>query len=202
MNFRKRTDSHQLIIFHNEHRIVDYNLRNTRYYEPNLSRTIRFSKSYFSNILNEWNTLDKVVQGSPSISVFKRNLLQIIRPIKNPVYNICDIQGSKMLTRLQVKFSHVKEHRFRHNFECLSPECFCGAAIEDTEHYLLHCPQLCTLRLTLLGQISDAGFDIANMSTNDLCCLLLYGRPNGSTYINRMILEATISFIKSSKWFV
>ena len=74
--------------------------------------------------------------------------------------------------------------------------------MEDTEHYLLHCPQFSTLRQTLLGQISDVGFDISDMSTTDLCCLLLYGRPNGSTYINRIILEATISFIKSSKRFV
>ena len=107
-----------------------------------------------------------------------------------------------MLTRLRVKFSHLKEHRFRQTFECLSPECICGAAIEDTEHYLLHCPQFCTLCLTLLGQISDVGFDIANMSTTELCCLLLYGRPNGSTHINRMILEATIYFSKASKGFV
>ena len=62
--------------------------------------------------------------------------------------------------------------------------------------------QFCTLRQTLLGQISDVGFDIANMSTKDLCCLLLYGRTNGSTYINWMILEATISSTKSSKRFV
>ena len=129
-----------------EHRTVNYDLRNTRYYESNLSRTIRFSNSYFSNILDEWNNLDKAVQESPSISIFKRNLLQIIRPIKNPVYNICDIQGVKMLTRLRVKFSPLNEHRFRHNFECLSPVCICGAAMEDTEHYLLHCPQFCTLR--------------------------------------------------------
>ena len=104
-----------------------------------------------------------------------------------------------MPTRLRIKSSPLNEHRFRHNFGCLSPECICGAAIEDTEHYLLHCPQFCTLRQTLLGQISDVGLDIASMSAKDLCCLLLYGRPNGSTYINRMILEATISFIKYSK---
>ena len=91
-----------------EQRTVDYNLRNTRYYKPNLSRTIRFSTSYVSNILDEWNKLDKAVQGSSSISVFKRNLLQIILPIKNPVYNICDIQGVKMLTRLLVKLSPLK----------------------------------------------------------------------------------------------
>ena len=66
-----------------EYRYVEYNLRNTHHYEPNFSRTIRFSNSYLSNILDDWNKLDKAVQGSPSISVFKRNLLQIIRPIKN-----------------------------------------------------------------------------------------------------------------------
>ena len=185
-----------------EQRTVDYDLRNTRYYDPNLSRTIRFSDSYFFTILDEWNKLDKGVQRSPSISVFKRNFLQIIRPIKNPVYNICDTQGAKMLTRLRVKFSPLKEHRFRHNFECWSLECICGAAIEDNEHYFLHCPQLCTLRQNVLGQVSDVGFDISNMSTKDLFCFLFYGRPNRSTYINKMILEATISFSKSSKRFL
>ena len=75
------------------------------------------------------------------------------------------------------------------------------AAMEDTGHYLMHCPQFCTVRQTLLGQISGVGFDIANMSTKDLSCLLLYGKLNGSSYINRMILEATVSFIKSSKRF-
>ena len=107
-----------------EHQAVEYHLRSTRYYEkPDLGRTSRFSNSYFSKILNEWKNLDKEVQGSPSISVFNGNLLQIIRPIRNPVYNICDIQDVKILTRLLVKFSPLNEHRFRHNFECLSPAC-------------------------------------------------------------------------------
>ena len=38
-------------------------------------------------MLYEWNQLDRAVQGSSSIAVFKRNLLQAIRPAKNPVYN-------------------------------------------------------------------------------------------------------------------
>ena len=175
------------------------------YKEERQQQTFKFFNTYlkttntcFSNILDEWNKLEKAVQGSPSISVVKRNLLQIIRPVKNPVYNICDRQSAKILTRLRVKFSPLKEHRFKHYFECLSPACICGVAREDTEHYLLHCPQFCTLRHTLLGQISDVGFDIANMSTKDLCGVLLYGKPNGSTIFNSMILEATISCIKSS----
>ena len=95
----------------------------------------------------------------------------------------------------------MNEHRFRHNFEYLSPACICGAAKEDTEHYLLHCPQFSTLRQTLLGQISDVGYDMTNMTSKDLCHLLLYGKPNESTLVNKIILEATISFLKSSKRF-
>ena len=36
------------------------------------------------------------------------------------------------------------------------------------------------------------------MNAKDLCHLLLYGNPNESTFANRIILEATISFIKTS----
>ena len=92
-----------------------------------------------------------------------------------------------------------KHHYIYTMMLCYTPMWYLKAALEDTEHYLLHCPQFCTLCQTLLGQISDVGFDIANMSTKDISCLLLYGKLNGSSYINRMILKATLSFIKSSK---
>ena len=48
--------------------------------------------------------------------------------------------------------SSLNEHKFWHNFDCLSPMYACGEAKDDTEHYLLHCPQLTTLNQNLLGQ--------------------------------------------------
>ena len=62
-------------------------------------------------------------------------------------------------------------------------------------------PQFNALRHHLLGQVLDFGIDVARMSSKDFCNLLLYGKPNGSTFVNRIILEATISFMKSSKQF-
>ena len=94
---------------------------------------------------------------------------------------------------LRVNFSPLNEHRFRHNFDCLSPIGFFGTGKEDNEHYLLHCPQFTAQR-----QVSDVGYDVASMNSKDLCHLLLYGNPNESTFANRIILEATISFIKTS----
>ena len=59
-----------------------------------MSRTKRYSDSYFNNTLYEWNQLDRAVQESP-IAVFKKNLLQVIRSVRNPVYKIYDIPGAK-----------------------------------------------------------------------------------------------------------
>ena len=64
--------------------------------------------------------------------------------------------------------------------------------------YLLNCPQFTTQRQDLLGQVSDVGYDVASMNSKDLCHLLLYGNPNESTFANRIILEATISFSKTT----
>ena len=129
-------------------------------------------------------------------SILKSNLLQTIRPAKNPCYNICDITGVKSLTRPIANFSSLNEHRFRHNFDGFRAMCGCGAAREDTEHYLLHCLQFSVLRQHLLGEVSDVGYDVARMSSKYLCHLLLYGKPIGGIFVNRISLEATISSIK------
>ena len=88
-----------------EQRVTEYDLRYTRNYEQFRSRTKWYSDFYFNSTLYEWNQLDRAVQESPFIGVFKNNLLQVIRPIRNPVYNICDIPHDQLLTRLRVNVS-------------------------------------------------------------------------------------------------
>ena len=44
-----------------------------------------------------------------------------------------------LLTRIRLGFSHLNDHRFRHNFEnCINPLYSCSLVTEDTLHYLLH----------------------------------------------------------------
>ena len=93
-----------------------YNLRNLHCYEQPTGRTIRYSNSYFQNTISEWNLLDNEVRNSPSISQFKKNLLAIIRPSKNPTYNMRDILGIRLLTKLRVEVSASNGHRLKHNF--------------------------------------------------------------------------------------
>ena len=51
-----------------------------------------------------------------------------------------DSLGLTYLTRLQVGSSHLREHKFRHNFlDSLNPICSFRNAIESGKYYLLHC---------------------------------------------------------------
>ena len=96
-------------------RQVMHNLRSARLYEQNIGRTVRFSNTYFQNILFEWNSLTLDVRNSTSVAEFKRKLLGIIRPAQKPTYNIHDIAGIRLLTKLRLNFSALNEHKFRHN---------------------------------------------------------------------------------------
>ena len=67
-------------------------------------------------------------------------LIKVIRTIENSVFGVSDIYDTKLLTRLKLNFSHLNEHKFRHNFKnAVNPMCNYVAATETTIHYLLCC---------------------------------------------------------------
>ena len=44
----------------------------------------------------------------------------------------------KLLTRLEIQFSHLNEHKYRHGFgDTINAMCACGSEAETTEHFLL-----------------------------------------------------------------
>ena len=104
--------------------------------------------------------LDDDTKNSQSMSEFKRKLLAIIRPTKNPFYDVFDIDGIKKLTKLRVNFSPLNEHRSRHNFDCSNPTCMRGRSIEDNEDFLLHCHHFDLMRRDLFRQLTIPGLDI------------------------------------------
>ena len=158
-----------------------------------------FSNTYFQNCIHEWNLLDVSTRSIQSISQFKTELLGRIRPPKRPTFNIYDIEGIKLLTRLRVEFSDLRNHRYRHNFHCPNPTCLCQTGIENNEHFLLHCPRFSSQRRVLLDLVSKSvNFDILRLSSKELCNLLLYGHSKCTIITNRVIIEATLEYIKST----
>ena len=70
-----------------------YNLRNTRAYHQNVSRTVCFTNTYFQNTLYEWNLLADDIKSARSLAAFKSKLLSTMRPLKRTMYGIRDMVG-------------------------------------------------------------------------------------------------------------
>ena len=152
--------------------------------------------------MREWNQLDETIKNSSTISVFKRELVRLVRPSKKSYFGIDDIEGIQLLTRLRVQFNDLRKQRFRHNFQCSSPMCLCQTGTENNEHFFMHCLRHSNHRRDLLGHISNVlDINIGNLSSTDLCNLLLSGNPHVSFDTNRHIIELTITFIKSTPCF-
>ena len=114
---------------------------------------LRAFQTYFYNALFEWNSLNEELKNSSTLAEFKRKLIARVRPEGNPVYDVANLQGIRLLTKCRLEFSPLNEHKFRHNFDCLNPFCNCGMAKEDNEHFFLHCPHFNELHQNLLGQL-------------------------------------------------
>ena len=120
----------------------------------------------------------------------------------NSIYNVHDPIGLLLLTRLRLRFSHLREHKFRHNFrDTLNPLCDCGTDIESISHYLLRCPLYALVRRTLYDDLYDIFGQIPNLPEDKLVNLLLYGNEAHSTEKNASVLKCTIAFLKSSERF-
>ena len=74
-----------------------------------------FKNSPFPSTISEWNKLDWTTRDSGSVSVFKS-----MRPCVNSIFDIHGLYGIKLLTRLRLSLSHLREHKFRHCFHSKS----------------------------------------------------------------------------------
>ena len=97
--------------------------------------------------------------------------------------------GFQQLTRLQLGFGHLNEHKFRHNFRnFLNPLCECKIKSETTSHFLSRCHKKIDERI-----ISD--------NTSILDQILFYGNENYNPDTSKKILLSTIKFCIDSKRF-
>ena len=126
---------------------------------------------------------------------------KVLRSPKLSVFKISDIVSVRLPTRLRQGFNHLREHKFRLNFPN-SSRCVCGDSDETTEYLLLRCHHFANTRSDLLEQVSEilkTGIKVS--PEHRLVKILLFGDSNYDEIANKLIIEATISFIKLSKRF-
>ena len=73
----------------------------------------------------------------------------------------------KLLTKLRLVLSHLREHKFKHSFQdTLNPFCSRGKEVETTFHFLLTYPNYSDERFTLLGKIRNINPNILENTTS------------------------------------
>ena len=138
-----------------------YNTRNTNNIPQFKVKHNFFRNSFFPSAVIEWNKLDLNIRNSESLNVFKNSLLKFIRPPGNSVFSCHNLRGVKLLTRLRLGLSHLREHKFKHGFQdSLNPIRSCGNDNETSAHCLLPCPHLSNERSTFLKTIRNINRNI------------------------------------------
>ena len=165
-----------------------------------LSRTEKFYNSFYPNTIRSWNNLDPTIRCSPTLSLFKKRLVNIIRPTKKEIFNVVDCQGLKWIFQLRLELSPLKSHKKRHNFADMENDsCWCSNSSETTYHFFLICPRYNAIRLTLFDHIKSVLLpNNINFDDINLIKLLLYGHEELNFSENRKILESSIKFINLS----
>ena len=89
-------------------------------------------------------------------------------------------RGLKLLTRLQLCLSNLREHKFRHNFnDTIDPLCLCGTNdLGISEHFLLLCNTYVCLRRKLFDNLHSNNILLLPVEKSLIVQIRLYGTDN------------------------
>ena len=121
-----------------------------------------------------------------------RKITKFIKVKENSTFSTSDPLSSKLLTRFRLCFSHLNEHKFRHN-------------VRDTVNSMLFSLSLALLftllRSSFLNRIFEINVEFRNMNGLTRRSFLLFGLEKQSPDVNTKMLNLTIQFLKDSGHF-
>ena len=169
---------------------VSYNLRN-----PNNLQTVQchsqlYYNSFLPSAIRTWNGLPEDTRNINSTASLKYQLNNNLNPPPR-YYNEGKRLAQILHSRLRTNCSSLNEHLYSKNI-VQSSLCACGS-IEDTGHFLLHCPLYHNYRQDMLRSASR----LCQPSLNTL----LYGNDNLSVSDNKQIFISVQDFIVKTKRF-
>ena len=128
--------------------------------------------------------------------------MAFIRHVSNSMYGIYDPFGIRLISRLRLGFSHLRGHKFKHNFaDTVNPLCSYTLEPENTEHLFRRCQNNLSARTTLINELNNISNAINSLNSTDFIRVILYGDKNFDNVSNFKIIAATIKFFKTTKRF-
>ena len=103
-------------------------------------------------------------------------------------------QGVRLMTRLGLGLSHLRENKFNHKFQnCINSLCSCGMDIESTSHFFLHCPLFDDKKITLLSTLNKTDCKLIKANESSLIETLLFGNSLFDLKKNSLVLNAPLT---------
>ena len=122
---------------------------------------------------------------------FKKSLLSFIKPSSSSLFSIHHPICVKLLVRLRLGFSYLREHKFRHNFhDTLNPLYSCILEPETTSHYLLGCHNFSSTCSTHMNDLNLIDHITSQLNEN-LLQTYFYTVIKKKTSQNSKILQST-----------
>ena len=159
-----------------------------------------FKDTFFPSTIIESNKLDWKIKKSAIFETFNKIILSFIRPSPKSTFNYHNPKAIKLLSRLRLGLSHLREHKFKHSFQdSLNLFCSCGKCeVESSSHYLLHCSNYSEEQSALLNTIKNIDMSILQQSDSKFISVLLFGGASFDNNKNIFILDDTIDYIIST----
>ena len=135
-------------------------------------RTDTFKHFFFPWTIVTWNKILPETRNA-CLTVFKKHLLKKIRPFPHSVYNICNPNGLKLLTRLRLALSHLNEHRFNHNFgNCINTLCTCSLEVDSAPRFFMYWHYYDSIRHLMFNELCEVDVNFSNASDEKLVNIL------------------------------
>ena len=156
-------------------------------------RTEYFQNSFLPYVIKEWNKLDPDKLSCQSYESFRKALLNFIRPSENKIFNIHDQVDIKLRTRLRLELSHLREHKYPHNFgDTFNLLCYCSIETETKLHFFLRYQFFNDIREILMNDLMSIDRSLPSLSQDKLISILLCGSDAFNNKKNRKILICTL----------
>ena len=85
-------------------------------FHPVSGNSDRYLNSFYPDGVKSWNAIGPELRGAESLSIFKNNILKLIRPAKKSLFDINSSNGIRWIFQLRVGLSPLKNHKKLHCF--------------------------------------------------------------------------------------
>ena len=151
-------------------------------------RSELYRKSFIPSSISLWNNLSSETRLILPKLQFKNKLFY--RQPKHEYYFLGNRKTQRILCQMRVDFSDLNFHLFSKNCSD-TPNCSHCLIAETPIHYFLECPKYTNQRNLLLEDLTTLCPD-----TPITINLLLHGKYNSNTNINKLILQAISQYIE------